>query len=81
MREVTVMFHSVNEIARFATIANRQPFSVHFNYKDSRLDAKSLLSLCALPLHTLVTVVIPEQAAIEPFLQDIAEFCREDADA
>ena len=50
MREFTIMFHSVNEIAQFATIANRQPFPVHFNYKDSRLDAKSILSLCALPL-------------------------------
>lgn len=48
MREFTIMFHSVNEIAQFATIANRQPFPVHFNYKDSRLDAKSILSLCAL---------------------------------
>ena len=47
MREFTIMFHSVNEIAQFATIANRQPFPVHFNYKDSRLDAKSILSLCA----------------------------------
>ena len=28
MREFTVMFHSVNEIAQFATIANRQPFPV-----------------------------------------------------
>ena len=26
-----------NEIAQFATIANRQPFAGHFNYKDSRL--------------------------------------------
>ena len=47
VREFTIMFHSVNEIAQFATIANRQPFPVHFNYKDSRLDAKSILSLCA----------------------------------
>ncbi len=50
------MFHSVNEIAQFVALANRQPFPVHFNYKDSRLDAKSILSLCALPLQTPVTV-------------------------
>ena len=60
MREFTVMFHSVNEIAQFATIANRQPFAVHFHYKDSRLDAKSILSLCALPLQTPVTVELPD---------------------
>ena len=50
MREYTVQFHSVNELAQFATIANRQPFPVHFDYQGSRLDAKSILSLCALPL-------------------------------
>ena len=75
MREFTVMFHSVNEIAQFATIANRQPFAVHFNYKDSRLDAKSILSLCA-----LVTVELPDRAADGPFLADIAHFrCDPDA--
>ena len=74
MREFTVMFHSVNEIAQFATIANRQPFQVHFNYKDSRLDAKSLLSLCALPLQTPVTVEIPDSAAWETFCADIVHF-------
>ena len=74
MREFTVMFHSVNEIAQFATIANRQPFAVHFNYKNSRLDAKSLLSLCALPLGTPVTVVLPNTSACERFLQDVDAF-------
>ena len=44
MREYTVQFHSVNELAQFATIANRQPFPVHFDYQGSRLDAKSILS-------------------------------------
>ena len=80
VREFTVMFHSVNEIAQFATIANRQPFPVHFNYKDSRLDAKSILSLCALPLQTPVTVELPDRAADGPFLADIAHFhCDPDA--
>lgn len=75
MREVTVMFQSVNEIAQFATIANRQPFPVHFNYKDSHLDAKSLLSLCALPLRTPVAVELPERVSCESFLADIGSFC------
>ena len=74
MREFTVMFHSVNEIAQFATIANRQPFAVHFNYKNSRLDAKSLLSLCALPLGLPVTVVLPDASACERFLKDVGSF-------
>lgn len=80
VREFTIMFHSVNEIAQFATIANRQPFAVHFNYKDSRLDAKSILSLCALPLQTPVTVELPDRAADSLFLADIAQFiCDPDA--
>ena len=74
VREFTIMFHSVNEIAQFATIANRQPFPVHFNYKDSRLDAKSILSLCALPLEAPVRVVLPEQVSCERFLADIQSF-------
>ena len=78
VREFTVMFHSVNEIAQFATIANRQPFPVHFNYKDSRLDAKSILSLCA--LQTPVSVELPDRAADGSFLSDIAQFlCDPDA--
>ena len=80
MREYTVMFRSVNEIAQFATIANRQPFAVHFNYKNSRLDAKSILSLCALPLQTPVMVELPARAADGQFLADIAQFiCDPDA--
>ena len=80
VREFTVMFHSVNEIAQFATIANRQPFPVHFDYKDSRLDAKSILSLCALPLQTPVTVELPERASCAAFLSDIEHFrCDPDA--
>lgn len=74
MREFTVMFHSVNEIAQFATVANRQPYPVHFDYKGSRLDAKSLLSLCALPLRSPVHVQIPDRAAGEQFLADISPF-------
>lgn len=80
VREFTIMFHSVNEIAQFATIANRQPFPVHFNYKDSRLDAKSILSLCVLPLQTPVSVELPDRAADGSFLSDIAQFlCDPDA--
>ena len=63
MREYTVQFHSVNELAQFATIANRQPFPVHFDYQGSRLDAKSILSLCALPLEAPVRVVLPTSRA------------------
>ena len=59
VREYTVQFHSVNELAQFATIANRQPFPVHFDYQGSLLDAKSILSLCALPLEAPVRVVLP----------------------
>ena len=65
MREYTVQFHSVNELAQFATIANRQ---------GSRLDAKSILSLCALPLEAPVRVVLPEQVSCERFLADIQSF-------
>ena len=74
MREFTVMFHSVNEIAQFATAANRQPYPVHFDYRGSRLDAKSLLSLCALPLRSPVRVQIPDRAASDQFLTDISPF-------
>ena len=74
MREFTVMFHSVQEIAQFATVANRQSFPVHFDYKGSRLDAKSLLSLCALPLRSPVRVQVPDRAACEKFLEDITPF-------
>lgn len=75
MKEFTVRFFSVNEIAQFATIANRQSFPVHFNYKDSKLDAKSLLSLCALPLQTPVTVLVPQNADCTQFAEQIAVFC------
>ena len=68
MREYTVQFHSVNELAQFATIANRQPFPVHFDYQGSRLDAKSILSLCALPLEA------PVRVSCERFLADIQSF-------
>ena len=64
MREYTVQFHSVNELAQFATIANRQPFPVHFDYQGSRLDAKSILSLCALPLEAPVRVVLPSRSPV-----------------
>lgn len=81
MKEVTVTFYSVQQIAQFATIANRQPYPVHFNYKDSRLDAKSLLSLCALPLGSPVTVVLPENADCGQFFQDIRSFLCTPAEA
>ena len=68
MREYTVQFHSVNELAQFATIANRQPFPVHFDYQGS------ILSLCALPLEAPVRVVLPEQVSCERFLADIQSF-------
>ena len=68
MREYTVQFHSVNELAQFATIANRQPFPVHFDYQGSRLDAKSILS------EAPVRVVLPEQVSCERFLADIQSF-------
>ena len=61
-------------LAQFATIANRQPFPVHFDYQGSRLDAKSILSLCALPLEAPVRVVLPEQVSCERFLADIQSF-------
>ena len=55
-------------------------FTIMFNYKDSRLDAKSILSLCALPLQTPVSVELPDRAADGSFLSDIAQFlCDPDA--
>ncbi len=74
MKEVAVSFQSVQQIAQFATLANRQRYPVHFTYKNSELDAKSLLSLCALPLGSPVTVVLPEDCDCTQFLQDIEHF-------
>ena len=74
MREYTVQFHSVNELAQFATIANRQPFPVHFDYQGSRLDAKSILSLCALPLEAPVRVGPPGPGSCARSGLDIQSF-------
>ena len=54
-------------------------FTVQFR-SVQELDAKSILSLCALPLQTPVTVELPDRAADGPFLADIAHFrCDPDA--
>lgn len=79
VREFTVMFHSVNEIAQFATIANRQPFRfIHYQGFPARRKIDSE-SLCA-PLQTPVSVELPDRAADGSFLSDIAQFlCDPDA--
>ena len=75
VKEYTVMFHSVSEIADFTVAANRLPFPVHFLYGSADADAKSILSMCCLPLREPITVRIPARAdetllmaQIRPFL-------------
>ena len=54
MKEFTVIFHSVVQIAQFVNTVNRYPFHVWLIRGAARLDAKSLLSLCSLELHAPV---------------------------
>ena len=74
MKEYTVMFQTVSQIADFAVAANHQPFSVQFLYENATADAKSILSMCSLPLHTPIAVHIPDSAREDRFLAEIEPF-------
>ena len=71
MRELTVYFRSVTDIADFVMIANRQPFPVEIVHGDCAFDAKSLLSLFCLEFNAPMTVRVPDVEA------DISRFCAE----
>ena len=75
MREFTVVFDSVKDIAEFVLVANRQPFHVQIVHQDSVFDAKSLLSLFCLELHCPLTIRIPESSAdTTQFRRDCAPY-------
>ncbi len=56
--EFIIEFHDVEQIGRFVSLANRQPFAVQILHDASLLDAKSILNLCFLGLHTPLCVRI-----------------------
>ena len=74
MKEFTVIFRSVKEIADFVSIANRQPFRIQLLADDAVFDAKSLLSLFCLNLSTPMTVRIPECVDVASFYSEIAPY-------
>lgn len=74
MKEFTVIFRSVKEIADFVSIANRQPFYIQLLSGDAVFDAKSLLSLFCLNLSTPMTVRIPESVDVTSFGSEIAPY-------
>lgn len=77
MREYTIVFRDVADIAQFVTVANRHPSRVELVHEESVYNAKSLLSLFCLQLHTPMIVRVYELASQEsgfgtelaPFLQ------------
>ena len=78
MREFTVYFHSVKDIAEFVVIANRQPFHIQIVHGESTFDAKSLLSLFCLELHAPMTVRVPDKNAdISRFLSELQGYLHE----
>ena len=78
MREFTVCFHSVADIAEFVVIANRQPFRIQIVHGDSAFDAKSLLSLFCLELHAPMTVRVPDaKADVSRFVSDLQGYLQE----
>ena len=74
MKEFTVIFHSVVQIAQFVNVVNRYPFHVWLVHGSARLDGKSLLSLCSLELHTPVTLRPDTDGDLTAFCADIAPF-------
>ena len=75
MREFTVMFHSVTQIAEFVNMVNRYPFHAWLIQGTAKLDAKSLLSLCCLSLNTPLTLCVPEQSSeLGTFAADLTPF-------
>ena len=75
MREFTIIFRSVPEIASFVNMVNRYPFHVWILCGTARLDAKSLLSLCSLNLNTPISLRIDDYMPDpDAFAADIAPF-------
>ena len=78
MREYTIVFRDVTDIARFVTVATRHPSRVELVHEENTYNAKSLLSLFCLQLHTPMTIRVydadhnPELSTeLMPFLQDL----------
>ena len=78
MREYTIVFRDVSDIAEFVTVANRHPSRIELVHEDSVFNAKSLLSLFCLQLHTPMTVRVYDTCQenapwtdIVPFLQEV----------
>ena len=75
MLDMTVMFHSVNEITAFVSLANRQPFDVRLLSQEAELDGKSILGLFGLRLNRPMTLRVPEGAqGLEAFLEQVRPF-------
>ncbi len=76
MKECTAIFHSVQEIGTFVSIANRQPFPIHILDGNNVFDAKSILGLFDVHLNTPLTIRIDDRfsnpqaflTAIRPYI-------------
>lgn len=78
MREYTVVFRDVADVARFVAVATRHPSRVELVHEESTYNAKSLLSLFCLQFHTPMTLRVydaDQDAALGtelmPFLQEL----------
>ncbi len=81
MREFTVMFCSVVQIAQFVNTVNRYPFHVWLIHGTARLDAKSLLSLCSLELNTPILLCPETNGDLSAFAADVAPFLTKPCEA
>ena len=80
LREFTVMFCSVREIAAFVNTVNKYPFRAWLAYGTAQLDAKSLLSLCCLNLNTPLKLCVQDSHAdLTMFERDLKPFLVEAA--
>lgn len=77
MREYTIVFRAVSDIAEFVTVANRCPSRVELIHGDSVFNAKSLLSLFCLQLHMPMTVRVYDTYQESTFRTDILPFLQE----
>lgn len=75
MREYTVVFRDVADIARFVSMATRHPSRVELVHEESTYNAKSLLSLFCLQLRTPMKLLVYDNSLQEsdllPFLQEL----------
>lgn len=78
MKEFVVSFASVEEIRQFASIVNRQSFSVQILTGETVLDASSIMNLCYMGLHRPLQVRIRENVNAEAFCQAIEPFLVKD---